>query len=208
MSTHQGAFHRRVLPTPRFRRGSRGARHRSHGFAAAIRLPASVRPVRARRGTRVQTRLDPALLGAGQTPLVDFCNQTIREHDRSIVRTPISALGSCPPLARGPVEPKLTDAVDQVTPPRVVQPSLATRPYMKATPAEVSRARGLGLSPAGTPRRDCSRRELCPNPIGSDTSCREPVAPPAGEAGCVGYPYWTGTGDESTMGGAAFAVSP
>lgn len=33
------------------------------------------------------------------------------------------------------------------------------------------------LSPPGTSRRDSSRRELRPNPIGSDTSCRELVAP-------------------------------
>jgi len=33
------------------------------------------------------------------------------------------------------------------------------------------------LSPPGTSRCDSSRRELRPNPIGSDTSCRELVAP-------------------------------
>jgi hypothetical protein len=42
------------------------------------------------------------------------------------------------------------------------------------------------LSPPGTSRRDSSRRELRPNPIGSDTSCRELVAPPAGRASDAG----------------------
>lgn len=31
------------------------------------------------------------------------------------------------------------------------------------------------LSLCDTSRRDCSRRELCPNPLSSDTSCREVV---------------------------------
>jgi hypothetical protein len=55
------------------------------------------------------------------------------------------------------------------------------------------------LSPSSAPRRDCSRRELCPNPIGSDTSCRDLVAPPAGEAGVAGHPCWTGVGYELTQ---------
>jgi hypothetical protein len=172
-------------------------------------------PASGARSPRARTSMNssadearPALFSAGQTPLVDFCNQTIREHDRWVVRTPISAIGSCLPVAREPVEPKPTDAVDQVTPP--LASSRAFRPFrtVEATPAEVSRARGLGLSPDGAPRRDCSRRGLCPNPIGSDTSCREPVTPPAGEAAGIGHPFWTGSLYESTDGGTAFAVAP
>jgi hypothetical protein len=70
----------------------------------------------------------PAPVGAGQTPLVDFCNQTIREHDRWVVRTPISAVESCLPVARAPVEPKPTGAIDQVTSPLDVHRSLSTLP--------------------------------------------------------------------------------
>jgi hypothetical protein len=81
-------------------------------------------PASGARSPRARTSMNssadearPAPLGAGQTPLVDFCNQTIREHDRWVVRTPISAIESCLPVAREPVEPKPTDAVDQVTSP-------------------------------------------------------------------------------------------
>jgi len=54
-------------------------------------------------------------------------------------------------------------------------------------PAEVSRARGRRLALPAPPSLELpfdSRRRGCyPNPIRSDTSCRETVAPPAGEAG-------------------------
>jgi hypothetical protein len=77
---------------------------------------------------------------------------------------------------------------------------LVTRTSLEATPAEESRARGwCGFRLSSAPRRDCSRRELCPNPIGSDTSCRDLVAPPAGEAGVAGHPCWTGVGYELTQ---------
>jgi hypothetical protein len=82
-------------------------------------------------------------LSVGQTPLVDFCNQTIREHDRWIVRTLISAIGSCLPVAREPVEPELTDAIDQVTPPCVVQASLATRPDIERDASRGFTGQGL-----------------------------------------------------------------
>jgi len=80
--TNQGAFHRRVLPPPRLREGSRGARHRSHGFATASRLPALVRLVRAlaRSPSRGGEARPDTVTVWGQAPLVDFCNQTTREH--------------------------------------------------------------------------------------------------------------------------------
>jgi hypothetical protein len=92
-------------------------------------------PASGARSPRTRTSMNssadearPTPLGAGQTPLVDFCNQTIREHDRWVVRTPISAIESCLPVGREPVEPKPTDAVDQVTSPFGVQQSLSTLP--------------------------------------------------------------------------------
>jgi hypothetical protein len=113
-----------------------------------------------------------------------------------------------PPGCARPVEPKPTDAVDQVTTLYGVQAGLRPVRTLRATPAEVSRARGVGLSPFRAPRSDCSRRGLCPNPIGSDTSCRELVTQAAGEAGCAGHPCWTGVGYESTRGETACAASP
>jgi hypothetical protein len=50
---------------------------------------------------------------------------------------------------------------------------------------EVSRVRGrllYGVDHAGSPRRDCSRWGLRPNPIGSDTPCRGLAATEAGVA--------------------------
>jgi hypothetical protein len=51
-----------------------GARHRSHGFAAARRLPEPVRSW-CPRFPRWAQRLDPMRLRVGQAPFVDFCNQ-------------------------------------------------------------------------------------------------------------------------------------
>jgi hypothetical protein len=69
------------------------------------------------------------------------------------------------------------------------------RTLLTAAPIEMSRARGLlssdlPIESAGTSHRDRSRWELHPNPIGSDTSCREPVATPAGVAVVVGPLSW------------------
>jgi hypothetical protein len=43
----------------------------------------------------------------------------------------------------------------------------------------------------GSSRRDRSRWELHPNPIGSDTSCREIVTPPAGDRRCQAITWMT-----------------
>jgi hypothetical protein len=61
-------------------------------------------------------------------------------------------------------------------------------PCFEAQPTEISRARGLrGLAPSrGSPRRDRSRWRLHPNPIDSNTSCRELVTIQVGVACTAG----------------------
>jgi hypothetical protein len=120
-------------------------------------------------------RLDRRFRGDGQAPLVDFCNQNsprARPRDRSI---PGRRRGGCPPL-----RPPDDVALRSRTSPKA-------RHDLPATPAEVSRVRGRdGFRTPGAFRRDCSRRKLRPNPIGSDTSRHELVATPAGESSDAG----------------------
>jgi hypothetical protein len=58
-----------------------------------------------------------------------------------------------------------------------------SRPLSEPEPAEDSQARGRRGKPrAASPLYDRSQRELLPNLIGSDTSCRRPVSSMAGVA--------------------------
>jgi hypothetical protein len=75
---------------------------------------------------------------------------------------PARIAGSCPPALRDCGQPRT----------------------LRCRLAEVSRSRGrLGRNLVGASHaRDSSRGELCPVPIGSDTSCHELVSTPGGEA--------------------------
>lgn len=141
-STNQGAFPRRVLPTPPLAQWD----HEEPATVLTASPPRAGfrRPfapcARSRDSSADEARPDAS--ASGQTPLVDFCNQT-NPRARPLVRlNPDQRHRELPPGCARPVEPKPTDAVDQVAPPVIVRPSLATRPSMRATPAEVSRARG------------------------------------------------------------------
>jgi hypothetical protein len=164
-----------------------GARHRCLGFATED--PASDASSRL-RCSRPEW-LDPTSHSSavhrggvtGQTSPVDFCNQS-----RSASTT------------AGPSEPRA---------PRSWSPTSAavfrTTPLRKRDGLRVACARAhanqdvTGQGPArgrlpsmhGSSRRDRSRWELHPNPIGSDTSCRELVAPPAGGRRCQAITWMT-----------------
>jgi len=186
-SSAQSAFHRQVLPRVRFR-GARfvGARHQCLGFATedpasdAPSLPRCSRP----------EWLDPASRSSalhrggvtGQTSPVDFCNQS--RSASTTVR---------------PSEPRA---------PRSWSPTRAavfrTVPFGSGTDcgwlcasARQPRRHGPGAGAKafafmhGSSRRDRSRWELHPNPIGSDTSCREIVTPPAGDRRCQAIAWMT-----------------
>jgi hypothetical protein len=184
-------------PSARFRLASAGTRHRSHDFAVAIRLPAPVRP-------STGERLDPPPWAVGQAPLVDFCNQynpRARPLDRlnpvpHIQRAHLTSPTPCEAStarcnSRCHGGPRHDPSAAETEP----EPSLINRRGTRfpggfapceATPTEVSRDRGrMGFRPSGALRRDCSRRKLRPDPIGSDTSCRELVTTLAGEAKTV-----------------------
>jgi hypothetical protein len=124
-----------------------------------------------------EEELDPAA-SAGSSPasarrhapLVDFCNR---------------------------IDPQARPRTDG-TRPAISHPPLARRARTRSTVRLLlseRRSRGVtgqGLSDGGSrrafpsaSRRACARRELRPNPIGSDTSCRGPVLLPAGEAGSM-----------------------
>jgi hypothetical protein len=149
-----------------------------------------------RRGHPLEAeRLDPTRLSVGQAPLVDFCNQTLREHEPLDRPNPDQRPRKLPP-----------GCASREAPPMVLTRWCRTRRPSELVARSGSRrlqprfhGPGAGwLSPPCTSRRDCSRRELCPNPISSGTSCRDLVAPPAGEANVARHPCWTGVGYELT----------
>lgn len=76
----------------------REARHRSHGLAAAIRLPASFRLTKRSRAAGLDPpsgrRLFAEGRGVGRTSFVDFCNRDVSRARPRFVRTPLHrALG-------------------------------------------------------------------------------------------------------------------
>jgi hypothetical protein len=164
-----------------------GARHRCLGFATED--PASDAPSQL-RCSRPEW-LDPASHSSalhrggatGQTSPVDFCNQfSIREHDRRIVRTPRTALvvaheSSC-------FSNRSLSAAGRIA-------GGCARAHANQDVTGQGPARGRLPSMHGSSRRDRSRWELHPNPIGSDTSCREIVAPPAGDRRCQAITWMT-----------------
>jgi hypothetical protein len=120
--------------------------------------------------------LDPAAFASSSpasarchAPLVDFCNRNDPQA-RPWIDGTRSAI-SHPPLARRARTRKNGSPV----------PFGATKPRSHGSGAVVDRR--LAPSIPSSSRRACARRELCPNPIGSDTSCRGPVVWPAGVAG-------------------------
>lgn len=123
--------------------------------------------------------LDPAAFASSSlasarrhAPLVDFCNRNEPQARPANRRNPSSQ--SCPSFRWS------TDTEE-----RFVSP-------FQSDEAELSRVRGwngfaaLAASSPSSSRRACARRELGPNPIGSDTSCRGPVTSVAGVANLVG----------------------
>jgi hypothetical protein len=122
--------------------------------------------------------LDPAAFASSSpasarchAPLVDFCNRN-------------------DPQARpGPTEPA-RDFAPAACAPSVDTEGGSPSPFGAAKPSAHGsgagyRFAGFRLSNPSTSRRACARRELRPNPIGSDTSCRGPAIWPAGVAGSM-----------------------
>lgn len=148
-----------------------------------------------------EERLDlPPSGGMGQAPLVDFCNQNTpraRPLDRP---NPDSArLGDCalrarPGGTRPPLQPLVGESLSLRPTPRWNGTSSTTMssrrtcffgwcPSLRNGSSRGFTGQGPGgFRPPGALRRDCSRRKLRPDPIRSNTSCRELVATPAGEA--------------------------
>jgi len=148
-----------------------------------------------------EERLDlPPSGGMGQAPLVDFCNQNTpraRPLDRP---NPDSArLGDCalrarPGGTRPPLQPLVGESLSLRSTPRWNGTSSTTMssrrtcffgwcPSLRNGSSRGFTGQGPGgFRPPGALRRDCSRPRLRPDPIRSDTSCRELVATPAGEA--------------------------
>lgn len=127
--------------------------------------------------------------------------KTLREHDRSIARTPILlvwetvlyslALGGrdrcCNPSSSNAFSPRPRPRWNRTTrTPEQPSPDSLLRvvPFL----GRRGSSRGFtgqgpgGFRPPGALRHDCSRGRLRPDPIRSNTSCRELVATPAGEA--------------------------
>lgn len=172
-----------VLPSSRRSRDRLGfvrARHRSPGLATGTRLPALLRPSLCSR----TERLDPTTLSAdsspagamGHAPPVDFCNRIdlrARTEERS---NPAHRTGGRP--------------LAQLFPRVATLGPVSVAPFRERTagarPVESSRVRGSKARArssrmiSSASHHDRSRRELCPDPIASDTSCRKHVAPQAG----------------------------
>lgn len=141
----------------------------------------------------------------GQTPLVNFCNQnnprarTTRSPEPRFVGPRTSTL-RIPPFGE---RPQIPIHVGETLPPRTAPcrnrarppsngPSPGTRRSGWSRPLRGASSRGftgqgpMWLSPFDAFRRDCSRRKLRPDPIGSGTTCRELVTTLAGEASAAG----------------------
>jgi hypothetical protein len=160
-------------PPPVSRLCRRGPGFR-RAFATPMLSPGVARPDVGSRGSSPR-------VATGRTPPVDFCNLHCDPRAHPTDRpNPAHRAGGRPPAQlsfRATVFRRRN--------------GLRVAVRFTAQPIERSRARGLlsGDSPIerhGSSRRDRSRWELHPNPIGSDTSCRGLVATPAGVAVAVG----------------------
>jgi hypothetical protein len=179
-------------PSARLRWASLGTRHRSHDFAVASRLPTPVR-------RSAWERLDP--LPSGKRPSV------ARRLLQSIQPASTTARSPEPRPARsrertsqippwGTVTARATSLNADLTrhEPSSAEPdSTPDQPAPDAHPGWIrplrsNSSRGLtgqgpdGFRRPGALRRDCSRQRLRPDPIRSNTSCRERVTMVAGEA--------------------------
>jgi hypothetical protein len=182
----QSAFHRQVAPKELAfaRRFLVGTRHRCLGFAAEDPASGALSPPRCSRPEWLDPTSVPEVLHLGSrrakrrlSTSAIYCDPRAHPTDRP---NPAHRAGGRPPAQlsfRATVFRRRN--------------GLRVAVRFTAQPIERSRARGLlsGDSPIerhGSSRRDRSRWELHPNPIGSDTSCRELVATPAGVAVAVG----------------------
>jgi hypothetical protein len=187
----QNVFHRQVLSERTHFRGAVRfvrARHRCPGFATEARLPTLFRFSRCSRTEELDPSTDPRALhprarGAARR-LSTSAIESIREHDPvklRIARTPrtVQVVAHLRSSCRGWL--------------RLAQQNRLPfgRSFAGARPVESSRVRDRGpgaFAPhyLGTSHCDRSPRELCPNPIDSDTSCRKLVTSQAGVSCAVG----------------------
>jgi hypothetical protein len=106
---------------------------------------------------------------------------------RATRRSSTSAIETFHKHDHGSMKPLFAREPTQLSPSRAA--SKKVRRSFRNREAELSRVRGrffdvrLAPSPSGTSWCACARRELHPNPIVSDTSCREHTTLPAGGAG-------------------------
>lgn len=169
-----------------------GTRHRYLGFAAFDPASDALSPPRCSRAEWLDPTPSPKLFASGRvtgpTSPVDFCNQ---------LRSPSTTDGLSEPRAPRPRSPA-SEAVFRTAPPRGksgrsaggrAAMGTANRDVTGQGPVRSSVSALLGL---GSFRRDRSRRKLCPNPIGSNTSCREYVATSAGVTAAAGPSMYRG----------------
>jgi len=187
-SSAQSAFHRQVLPRVRFRGARLGGSpppvsrlcRRGPGFRRAFAppmlSPGVARPSLALLGSSPWRQGGPNAACRLLQPI------SIREHDRRTVRTPRTA----PMVAheRSCFSNRSLAAAERIA-------GGCARGTANQDVTGQGPARGRLPSVHGTSRRDRSRWELHPNPIGSDTSCRGSVAPPAGGRRCQAITWMT-----------------
>ena len=180
----------RLLPKSRAcaRRFLVGTRHRCLGFAAEDPASGALSPPRCSRPEWLDPTSVPEALHPGSrrakrrlSTSAIYCDPRAHPTDR-----PNPAHRAC---GRPPAQLSFRATVFRR------RNGLRVAVRITALPIEMSRARGLLSSDSpierhGSSRRDRSRWELHPNPIGSDTSCRKLVATPAGGAVAVGPPAW------------------
>jgi hypothetical protein len=170
--TAQDDFHRPVPGRTPLARLSVRARHRSHGLATVVRLPTLVRSPMLSHGRARPHGLGegfgPRRAARGLAPPVDFCNRIAPRARPWTIRTPRTA----PAVARRRSSSRGWLRLVRADP-RAFDRGTNT---CCARPTELSRARDRVSAVTRLHRpdasvRDRSRRELCPAPLGSDTSC-------------------------------------
>jgi len=157
-----------VRPTSLSRTSIR-TRHRSRDFAVVVRLPALIRSmmlahVRAR--PRGFGKVTPAQTHQAARRSSTSATKSLCEHDRERSRTPrtTTAVARHRSSGRGWLLRK--------------NASFRSRPTQAANrdvTGQGSKSRRNRLFDFDASRRDRSRRELCPAPLGSSTSCRSSV---------------------------------
>lgn len=147
---------------------SKRTRHRSHGFATAVRLPA---PVRSMMLAHVRARphgwckVTPARAQKAARRSSTSATKSLCEHDCERSRTPRTTTAVARNRSSG------RGWLLQGMFPFGHIPQAANRDVT----GQGSRSRRYRLIDLDASRRDRSRRELCPAPLGSSTSCRDPV---------------------------------